>query len=104
MFYIYSFEQCLHIILIDYSIGGVVLVSLSDRDFEAEIPVGALWALSGALLYALYLVLLRRRVDNEDKLNIPMFFGKSRKYVDSWVEHFSKYGFSTWYNNALVTI
>ena len=62
--------------LYSYSIGGVVLVSLSDRKFEAEIPVGALWALSGALLYALYLVLLRRKVDNEDKLNIPMFFGK----------------------------
>ena len=60
-----------------FSIGGVVLVSLSDRAIEPEIPVGALWALGGALLYAMYLVLLRRRVDNEDKLNIPMFFGKS---------------------------
>ncbi len=53
-----------------------MLVSLSDRSIEPEIPVGALWALGGALLYAMYLVLLRRRVDNEDKLNIPMFFGK----------------------------
>ena len=62
-------------------------MSLSDRDFEAEIPVGALWALSGALLYALYLVLLRRRVDNEDKLNIPMFFGKSQEYVVTAYSH-----------------
>ena len=52
------------------------MVSLSDRSLEPDIPAGALWALSGALLYALYLVLLRRRVDNEDKLNIPMFFGE----------------------------
>lgn len=57
------------------SISGVVLVSLADRDLEAEIPLGALWALLGALLYAMYLVLLRRRVDNEEKLNVPMFFG-----------------------------
>ena len=53
-----------------------MLVSLSDEEIEAGIPLGALWALCGALLYALYLVLLRRRVDNEDKLNIPMFFGE----------------------------
>ncbi|KAK2171801.1 hypothetical protein NP493_1026g00039 [Ridgeia piscesae] len=58
------------------SVGGVVLVSIStNRLSEPNIAVGALWSLCGAILYALYLVLLRRRVDNEDKLNIPMFFG-----------------------------
>ena len=51
-------------------------MSLADREMEAEVPIGALWALLGALLYAMYLVLLRRRVDNEEKLNVPMFFGK----------------------------
>ena len=55
---------------------GVVVVTLSDRHFEARFPKGAIWAIVGALMYALYLVLLRRRVDNEQKLNIPMFFGK----------------------------
>ncbi len=55
-----------------------MLVSLSDREMGHDIPLGALWALCGALLYALYLVLLRRRVDNEDKLNIPMFLGKGQ--------------------------
>lgn len=64
------------------SISGVVLVSLSDRDLEPEIPLGALWALIGALLYATYLVLLRRRVDNEIKLNVPMFFGKSFNLIN----------------------
>ncbi|XP_064646620.1 solute carrier family 35 member F5-like isoform X2 [Lineus longissimus] len=58
-----------------FSIGGVVLVSLSDLNIESEIPLGALWALCGALLYAIYLVTLKRKVDNEDKLNLPMFFG-----------------------------
>ncbi|ESO86889.1 hypothetical protein LOTGIDRAFT_175977, partial [Lottia gigantea] len=37
--------------------------------------VGALWALLSSILYALYLVSLRRKVDHEDKLDIPMFFG-----------------------------
>ena len=61
------------------SVGGVVLLSIStNRLSEPDIAVGALWSLCGAILYALYLVLLRRRVDNEDKLNIPMFFGEYR--------------------------
>jgi solute carrier family 35 protein F5 len=63
-------------LLFSCSIGGVVLVSLSDLNIESEIPLGALWALCGALLYAIYLVSLKRKVDNEDKLNLPMFFGK----------------------------
>lgn len=57
------------------SIGGIVMVSLADLGFEGQIPVGALWALCGSMLYALYLVSLRRRVDHEDKLDITMFFG-----------------------------
>ena len=61
-----------------YSIGGIVLVSFSDTLVTPEVPLGALWALLGALLYAIYLVLLRRRVDNEEKLNIPMFLGKGQ--------------------------
>ncbi|KAK3083091.1 hypothetical protein FSP39_013752 [Pinctada imbricata] len=60
------------------SIGGIVMVSYADVSLETSssgIPIGALWALSGAILYALYLVSLRRQVDHEDKLDIPMFFG-----------------------------
>ena len=59
------------------SIGGVVLVSMSDLRLEHSIPVGAMWALCGACLYAFYLVLIKRKADNEDKLNIPMFFGNN---------------------------
>ena len=59
-----------------YSISGVVLVSLSEKTLEPGKPFGAIWALCGALFYAVYLVMLRKRVDNEDRLNIPMFFGK----------------------------
>ena len=60
---------------------GVVVVTLSDHHFEAKFPIGAIWALFGALMYALYIVLLRRRVDNEQKLNIPMFFGESTEIL-----------------------
>uniref|UniRef100_A0A8C6M4H0 Solute carrier family 35 member F5 n=1 Tax=Nothobranchius furzeri TaxID=105023 RepID=A0A8C6M4H0_NOTFU len=36
---------------------------------------GSLWSLVGAMLYAVYIVMIKRRVDREDKLDIPMFFG-----------------------------
>lgn len=65
-------------IAVIFSIAGVVLVSLSDLKVEQSIPVGAGWALAGSMCYAAYLVLLKRRVDHEDKMSIPMFFGTSR--------------------------
>ena len=55
-----------------------VSVSLSDLSGEFRLPLGALWALASAFLYACYIVLLRARVDHEDKLDLPMFFGKNR--------------------------
>uniref|UniRef100_A0A8C5E2P9 Solute carrier family 35 member F5 n=1 Tax=Gouania willdenowi TaxID=441366 RepID=A0A8C5E2P9_GOUWI len=55
------------------SMGGVVLVSLSSMDSPDE--KGSLWSLAGAMLYAVYIVMIKRRVDQEDKLDIPMFFG-----------------------------
>lgn len=53
------------------------MVSLSDLKLENSIPVGAGWALAGSMCYAAYLVLLKRRVDHEDKMSIPMFFGSN---------------------------
>jgi solute carrier family 35, member F5 len=58
------------------SIGGIVLVTWSTKDLHLDQePLSAIWSVLGALLLALFLVLLRRRVDNEDKLNMPMFYG-----------------------------
>uniref|UniRef100_A0A3B3HRE4 Solute carrier family 35 member F5 n=1 Tax=Oryzias latipes TaxID=8090 RepID=A0A3B3HRE4_ORYLA len=58
------------------SMGGVALVSISSMDNLDEKGVrGCLWSLAGALLYAVYIVMIKRRVDREDKLDIPMFFG-----------------------------
>lgn len=37
---------------------------------------GSIWSLAGAMLYAVYIVMIKRKVDREDKLDIPMFFGK----------------------------
>uniref|UniRef100_A0A8C2WSE6 Solute carrier family 35 member F5 n=1 Tax=Cyclopterus lumpus TaxID=8103 RepID=A0A8C2WSE6_CYCLU len=42
---------------------------------EKGTSVGSLWSLAGAVLYAVYIVMIKRRVDREDKLDIPMFFG-----------------------------
>ncbi|XP_061649583.1 solute carrier family 35 member F5-like isoform X3 [Phyllopteryx taeniolatus] len=58
------------------SMGGVALVSLSSMDRPDEKgTIGTLWSLAGAILYAIYIVMIKRRVDREDKLDIPMFFG-----------------------------
>ena len=64
---------------------GVVLVSYADIESKdgggggsgkADDTVsGVVWALSGAAFYAAYIVLLRRKVNNEDNMDPPMFFG-----------------------------
>nr|XP_057938428.1 solute carrier family 35 member F5-like isoform X2 [Doryrhamphus excisus] len=64
------------LLVVALSIGGVALVSLSSTDRPDEKgTIGSLWSLAGALLYAVYIVMIKRLVDREDKLDIPMFFG-----------------------------
>jgi len=63
------------IVTVMISIGGVVLVCMADMSFETTIPAGAIWAILGSLFYAMYLVLLRRQVENEEKMDLAMFFG-----------------------------
>jgi len=62
---------------VGFSICGVVLVSYSDLHIEGDgtVPKGALWALSGAFFYSVYIVLLRRKVSHEENMDVPMFFG-----------------------------
>jgi len=57
-----------------FTMAGVALVSYSDIKLEEGVPLGALWALVGAILYSSYIVFLRRKIDHEDKLDVPMFF------------------------------
>jgi len=52
-------------------------MSLSTRE-NMGFNWGVIWSVMGALLLALFLVFLRRMVDNEEKLNMPMFYGESR--------------------------
>ncbi|XP_067405652.1 solute carrier family 35 member F5 isoform X3 [Emydura macquarii macquarii] len=69
----FTLSKLLAVIL---SIGGVVLVNLSGSEKSAERgTIGSLWSLVGAVLYAVYIVMIKRKVDREDKLDIPMFFG-----------------------------
>lgn len=44
---------------------------------ESDIPFGVILSLFSALCYSMYLVFLKHKVDNEDKMDIPLFFGKS---------------------------
>jgi drug/metabolite transporter (DMT)-like permease len=44
------------------------MVCFSDVQLEKGVPMGALWAVFGSMMYAFYLVSLRRNVDHEDKL------------------------------------
>ncbi|XP_067928065.1 solute carrier family 35 member F5-like [Watersipora subatra] len=57
-----------------FSAGGTVMICLSDMSLE-PVPIGAIWSVVGSLAYALYLVTLKRKVPDEGKLDIPMFFG-----------------------------
>ncbi|XP_014673949.1 PREDICTED: solute carrier family 35 member F5-like [Priapulus caudatus] len=57
------------------SVGGVIVVSLSDLQLDGNVPTGAIWALVSAILYSVYLVLLKKKAENEERLDIAMFFG-----------------------------
>ncbi|XP_029420107.1 solute carrier family 35 member F5 isoform X1 [Nannospalax galili] len=69
----FTLSKLLAVIL---SIGGVVLVNLSGSEKSSgRDTIGSIWSLAGAMLYAVYIVMIKRKVDREDKLDIPMFFG-----------------------------
>lgn len=50
------------------------MICLSDAKLE-KFPTGTIWALIGSAAYALYLVTLKRKVKDDQQLDIPMFFG-----------------------------
>lgn len=59
------------------SIGGVVLISWTEIKLEDnKIAQGLFMAIMSAFFYAAYLVLVKRKSDTEEKINIPLFFGK----------------------------
>ena len=44
---------------------------------------GVVLALLSAFFYASYLVLVKHKSDNEEKIDIPLFFGKFAVFVES---------------------
>lgn len=90
---------------VGFTLVGVVLVSYSDLKLEeGGIPKGALWALCGSLSYSAYIVFLRRKIDHEDKLDVPMFFGFVGlfTFVSLWplflILHYTEYEIFEWPN------
>nr|XP_012150178.1 PREDICTED: solute carrier family 35 member F5 isoform X1 [Megachile rotundata]XP_012150179.1 PREDICTED: solute carrier family 35 member F5 isoform X1 [Megachile rotundata]XP_012150180.1 PREDICTED: solute carrier family 35 member F5 isoform X1 [Megachile rotundata] len=64
------------LVAVSVSILGLVLVGLSDLTIEtSRVPTGIILALVSAFFYAAYIVFLKRKVDHEDKMDIPMLFG-----------------------------
>ncbi|CAH1981810.1 unnamed protein product [Acanthoscelides obtectus] len=63
------------LIAVIISISGIVMVSYSDFSLESQIPFGAILSMLSAFFYSTYLVFLKREVDHEDKIDIPLFFG-----------------------------
>lgn len=44
------------------------------------------------MLYAVYVVMIKRRVEREDKLDIPMFFGKKKYFFYLCCSEISAFG------------
>ncbi|CDH56923.1 yml018c-like protein [Lichtheimia corymbifera JMRC:FSU:9682] len=55
------------------SFSGAVLVSYSDS--TGRRILGDMLALSGALFYGLYTILLKRQIGSESRIDMPLFFG-----------------------------
>ncbi len=71
------------------SLAGIVLISMvdlsgSDNDddrgnfphkSQRQIAAGDAMALLSAVIYGVYIVVMKQRVGNEDRVNMPLFFG-----------------------------
>ncbi|RYP24461.1 hypothetical protein DL765_000481 [Monosporascus sp. GIB2] len=71
------------------SLTGIVLISMVDLSGEdndddrgnfphksqQQIAIGDAMALISAVVYGLYVVVMKQRVGNEDRVNMPLFFG-----------------------------
>ncbi|KAI1111098.1 hypothetical protein F5Y14DRAFT_426626 [Nemania sp. NC0429] len=71
------------------SLSGVVLISLVDlsgdgndddrgnfpHKTQAQLAIGDAMALFSAIVYGVYVVVMKMRIGNEDRINMPLFFG-----------------------------
>lgn len=72
----FTFSKFIAVIL---SIGGTVMVSITNLN-EPKFSKGIILALMSAFFYSAYLVLVKRKSDTEEKIDIPLFFG----FVGLW--------------------
>ncbi|RFU34911.1 hypothetical protein B7463_g1418, partial [Scytalidium lignicola] len=71
------------------SLAGIILISSVDLSSESndgnrgsfphksqtEIAIGDAMAFASAVIYGLYTVVMKKRIGNEDRVNMPLFFG-----------------------------
>jgi solute carrier family 35 protein F5 len=71
------------------SLTGIILISSVDlgspdndenrgkfpHKTQAEIAIGDLMAFGSAIMYGLYAVVMKKRIGNEDRVSMPLFFG-----------------------------
>ena len=71
------------------SLTGIILIStvdLSGKDnddsrgnfphkTQAEIAIGDAMAFGSAIMYGIYAIVMKKRIGNEDRVNMPLFFG-----------------------------
>lgn len=56
------------------------MVTISDIT-DAKLSKGIVLALLSAFFYAAYLVLVKHKSDTEEKIDIPLFFGKCMLFL-----------------------
>jgi solute carrier family 35 protein F5 len=71
------------------SLAGIVLISMVDlsgkdndenrgnfpHKSQAEIAIGDAMAFGSAIMYGIYAIVMKKRIGNEDRVNMPLFFG-----------------------------
>lgn len=79
----FTLSKCLAVFL---SIGGVTAISWSELSTDdKKIARGIFMAIMSAFFYAAYLVLVKRKSDSEEKVNIPLFFGKKFVFPTKYI-------------------
>jgi solute carrier family 35 protein F5 len=82
----FSFKKLIGVLA---SLAGIILISsvdLSGKDndenrgnfphkSQSQIAVGDAMAFGSAVMYGIYAVVMKKRIGNEDRVNMPLFFG-----------------------------